>query len=105
MNFFYELTDARAADPFQNNTNQKKTKGAYIYEELCELSAEELLDLFIQNGLVINDELKQSYTEEELQSLFKEHFSMWHTGISAFNDTMYIDLAEQTKMVYESIVE
>ena len=82
-----------------------KTKGAYTYEELCELPAEELLDLFIQNGLVINDELKQSYTEEELQSLIKEHFSMWHTGISAFNDTMYIDLAEQTKMVYESIVE
>ena len=82
-----------------------ETRGAYTYEELCELPAEELLDLFIQNGLVINDRLKQSYTEEELQSLFKEHFSMWHTGVSAFNDTMYLDLAEQTKMVYESIVE
>ena len=82
-----------------------ETQGAYTYEELCDLPAEELLDLFIQNGLVINDGLKQSYTEEELQSLFKEHFSMWHTGVSAFNDTMYIDLAEQTKMVYESIVE
>ena len=82
-----------------------ETRGAYTYEELCELPAEELLDLFIQNGLVINDELKQSYTEEELQSLFKEHFSMWHAGVSALNAAMYMDLAEQTKMVYESIVE
>lgn len=89
----------------KENQTVNETKGAYTYEELCELPAEELLDLFIQNGLVISDELKQSYTEEELQSLFKEHFVLWHTGVSSMDYTMYIDLAEQTKIIYDSIVK
>lgn len=75
------------------------------YEELSEMPANELLDLFIQNGLVINDDLKALYTEEELQNLFKENFHLWHTGVSAHSYTAYIDLAEQTKVIYDKIVE
>ena len=67
------------------------------------MPAEELLDLFIQNGLVISDELKQSYTEEELQSLFKEHFALWHTGVVSMDYTVYMDLAEQTKAIFDKI--
>lgn len=80
-------------------------KEQYTYEELSEMPAEELLNLFIQNGLVINDDLKASYTEEELQTLFKEHFDMWHIGLSALSHTMYLDLAEQTKAIYDAILE
>ena len=69
------------------------------------MPAEELLDLFIQNGLVINDDLKEAYTEEELQTLFQEHFDMWRAGLSALSHTMYIDLAEQTKAIYDKIAE
>ena len=69
------------------------------------LIGEELLDLFIQNGLVINDDLKEAYTEEELQTLFQEHFDMWRTGLSALSHTMYIDLAEQAKAIYDKIAE
>lgn len=82
-----------------------ETKSAYTYEELSLMPAEELLDLFIQNGLVINDVLKASFTEEELQILFKEQFDLWHRGISAMSHTMYIDLAEQTKEIYDKITE
>ena len=77
----------------------------YTYEELSEMSAKELLDIFIKNGLVINDDLKASYTEEELQNLFKENFDLWHTGVSAHSYTMYIDLAEQTKVIFDKITE
>lgn len=76
----------------------------FTYEELNEMSADKLLDLFIQNGLVINDELKESFTDEELQTLFKENFHLWHTGVSAHSHTMYIDIAEQTKLVYDKII-
>lgn len=76
----------------------------YTYEELSQMPAKELLDLFIQNGLVINDDLKASFTEEELQKLFKENFHLWHTGVSAHSYTMYIDLAEQTKVIYDKII-
>ena len=68
------------------------------------MPAEELLDLFIQNGLLINDDLKRAYTEE-LQTLFKEHFDMWHIGLLELSHTMYIDLAEQTKAIYDKIAE
>ncbi|MBM6926694.1 M56 family metallopeptidase [Pseudoflavonifractor phocaeensis] len=79
------------------------TNVSYTYEELSEMPAEELLDLFIQNGLVINDDLKASFTEEELQTLFKENFHLWHTGVSAHSDTAFCDLAEQTKVIFDQI--
>ena len=69
------------------------------------MPAEELLDLFIQNGLVINDDLKAAFTEEELQTLFKENFYLWHTGVSAHSHTMYIELAEQTKAIFDQIIQ
>ena len=77
----------------------------YTYEELSKMPAEELLDVFIQNGLVINDELKAAFTDEELQTLFKENFHLWHTGVSAHSHTMYIDLAEQTKAIFDKLIQ
>ena len=82
-----------------------ETRNIYTYEELSEMPAEELFGVFIQNGLVISDEMRESFTDEELQNLFKENFQLWHTGVSAHSHTMYIDLAEQTKIVYDKIVE
>ena len=79
--------------------------GKCTYEELSEMSAKELLDLFIENGLVLNDDLKASFTDEELQSLFKENFHLWHTGVSAHSHTMYCEFAEQTKAIYDKIAE
>ena len=78
-------------------------KRFYTYEELDAMPAEKLLVLFIENGLVINDDLKASFTEEELQILFKEGFHYWHTGICPMNWTPYFDLAKQTKAVYDKI--
>ena len=76
---------------------------SYTYEELSAMPAGELLDLFIQNGLVINDDLKTSFTEKELQTLFKENFHLWHTGVSAHSDSAFCNLAEQTKMIFDQI--
>ena len=95
--------------PTQNNEEisqtdiQSEAEQKYTYEELSEMPAEELLDLFIQNGLVISDDLKASFTDEELQTLFKENFHLWHTGVSARSHTMYCDLAEQTKAIFDKI--
>ncbi|MBM6977097.1 hypothetical protein, partial [Intestinimonas butyriciproducens] len=95
--------------PTQNNEEisqtdiQSEAEQKYTYEELSEMPAEELLDLFIQNGLVINDDLKAAFTDEELQALFKENFHLWHTGVSAHSHTMYCDLAEQTKAIFDKI--
>ena len=80
-------------------------RSAYTYEELSEMPAEELLDIFIENGLVISDELKASFTEEELQTLFKQQFPIWHTGLSVHSYTAYSDLARQTKAIYDKIAQ
>ena len=99
------------AAPAQNNEEMSRTdiqsesEQGYTYEELSEMPAEELLALFLQNGLTINDDLKASFTEEELQTLFKENFHLWHTGVSAHSHTMYCYLAEQTKAVFDQIME
>ena len=78
-------------------------KDYYTYEELEAMPADELLELFIANGLVINDELKESFTEEEIQALFKEGFHYWHTGICPMSWTPYLDLAEKAKAVYDKL--
>ena len=85
--------------------NQNTTEGEryYTYEELDAMPADELLELVIENGLVINDELKASFTEEELQALLKEGFHYWHTGVCPMSWTPYMDFADQVKTVYDKI--
>ena len=60
----------------QEDQNISTGEQRYTYEELSEMPAEELLDLFIQNGLVINDDLKVAFADEELQAIFKENFHL-----------------------------
>lgn len=78
---------------------------AYTHEELTALPADELLNLFIENGLDINDELKSTFTEDELQELFKAEFETLRIGISRCSDVMCFDLAEQTKVIYDEITQ
>lgn len=78
---------------------------AYTHEELTALPADQLLNLFIENGLDINDELKSTFTEDELQELFKAEFETLCIGISSRSDVMYFDLAEQTKAIYDEITQ
>lgn len=85
----------------QKTVSEEKRR--YTYEELEAMPADKLLNLFIENGLVINDELKGSFTEEEIQALFKEGFHYWHTGICPMSWTPYFDLAEKTKAVYDKL--
>lgn len=75
----------------------------YTHEELIALPGDQLLSVFIENGLEINERLESTFTEDELQELFKTEFESWCVGISSRSDTMYFDLAEQTKAVYEKI--
>ena len=84
-------------------TSNYESKEIYTYEELAALPSEQLFDLFIANGLIINDRLKQYFTEEELQELFKSEFEMWCAGISSRSDMMYFDLADKTREIYEKL--
>ena len=80
-----------------------ESKKHYTYEDFEAMPADELLDLFIQNGLVINDELKAANTQEALQALFKVGFYHWSKGSTPLSHTMYFDLAEKTKAIYDKL--
>lgn len=80
-----------------------KSKKIYTYEDLSLLPSDQLLTLFIENGLEINEELKAAFTEVELQELFKSEFDSLYRGVSTRNDLMYFDLAEKTKAIYQKI--
>ncbi len=83
--------------------NTSLSSKVYTHEELTALSGEQLLNLFIENGLEINDELRTVFTEEELQKFFKAEFEILCQGITARSAVMYFDLANQTKEIYEII--
>ena len=69
----------------------------YTYEDLSSLPSDQLLALFIENGLEINEELKAVFTEAELEELFKSELDSLYRGVSTRSDLMYFDLAEKQR--------
>ncbi len=86
-------------------TSNYESKKIYTHEELTALPSEQLLDLFVTSGLIINDRLKATFTEAELQELFKSGFDHWCRGVSTLSDLMYFDLAKKTQEIYEKLTE
>lgn len=84
------------------NGESKKT---YTYDELNSLPANELYELFIENGLVINEELQETFTQEELAALLKSEFFLLSRGGTARSHTMYYLLAEETQRVYNELTK
>lgn len=83
----------------------QESQPAYTYEQLCAMPADQLLDTFVDNGLVINDRLLETFTEEELAEMFKQEFDGLRQGVIIRSDMMYWDLAKQTKEVYDRITQ
>ncbi|MBQ6734947.1 MAG: hypothetical protein IJR00_08575 [Lachnospiraceae bacterium] len=73
-------------------------------EELKDLSADELFDLFIDNGLIINERLAECWSEEEIKEMLKSDFDLLVQGITAYGDLMYFEFADSVKETYEKIV-
>lgn len=84
-----------------NNENTKK----YTYDELNSFTANELYQIFLDNGLVINEDLKKTFNEEELETYFKLEFSTLHKGVTTRSDKMYLELANETKKIYDKLTE
>lgn len=84
------------------NGEGKKT---YTYDELNSLPANELYELFIENGLVINEELQETFTQEELAALLKSEFYLLCRGGTMRSHRMYCLLAEETQRVYNELTK
>lgn len=85
-----------------NNENNK----TYTYEELNSLPANQLYELFVENGLVLSKELQDTFSKEELSTFFKSEFYLLHKGLPPVRShTMYKELAEETQKVYKKLTE
>lgn len=72
----------------------------YTYEELTSMPDDELLDLFISCGLVVNDELGH-LAKDKLAHIFKQQFDSFIEGITPLNYSGYQELARSTKEIYQ----
>lgn len=72
-------------------------------EDLQEMSADELFDLFIRNGLVINERMANTLSEEVIKETLKSQIDILIEGITPCNDIMYWDFADSVKETYEKI--
>ncbi|MBQ6734945.1 MAG: hypothetical protein IJR00_08565 [Lachnospiraceae bacterium] len=72
-------------------------------EDLQEMSADELFDLFIRNGLVINERMANTLSEEVIKETLKSQIGILVKGITPCNDIMYWDFADSVKETYEKI--
>lgn len=69
------------------------------------LPEKELYNLFIENGLVVSEELKSNLSEEEIAKMLKEDFSLLTQGITSRSHDMYLELGKEVKRVYELLVK
>ena len=83
----------------------KKT-AKYTYEQLNALSAKELYEVFIDNGLKVDEELKTYMSDEQIADIvLKGQFDMMIHGDTSRSHYMYKRFAEEVERVYELIVD
>ena len=76
----------------------------YTYEQLNALSAKELYEVFIDNGLKVDEELKTYLTDEQIASVLKGQFDMMIHGTTSRSHYMYKRFAEEVERVYKLLV-
>ncbi|MGP1434813.1 MAG: hypothetical protein ACTTKP_11105 [Catonella sp.] len=77
----------------------------YTYEQLNALSAKELYEVFIDNGLKVDEELKTYMSDEEIASIvLKGQFDSMIHGNTSCSHYMYKRFAEEVERVYKLLV-
>lgn len=83
--------------------NDKKEEKKYTDEEFSEMSAMELYDVFLENGLEVDEDLQKTLTKDQLAEMFKSEFDLLVKGVSSRGHIGYMKMAEDTKAIYEKI--
>lgn len=76
----------------------------YTYEQLNALSAKELYEVFIDNGLKVDEELRTYMSDEQIASVLKSQFDMMIHGDTSRSHYMYKIFAEEVERVYKLLV-
>lgn len=83
--------------------NSEVGEKKYTYEELCDMPAMELYDLFLDHGLVVDDALNH-IAKERMAEIFKREFERFESGGSFIMSAKgWRELKQDTEEVYEKI--
>ncbi len=75
----------------------------YTYEELCDMPAMELYDLFLEHGLVVDDALNH-IPKERMAEIFKREFLLLENGGGFMMSAKgWRELKQDTEAIYEKI--
>ncbi len=80
--------------------NEKK----YTYEELKAMPSEELLALFVDHGMDVDQDLKLAISEDEMAEIFRNEFDLMIQGTTSLNHGGYYEMAQDAQEIYDAIV-
>ena len=81
----------------------KQEEKLYSYEELVSMSSDDLLDLFEDNGLVIEEDLAANLSREEIGKVLKVQFSFMIEGTTSLSSIGYMEMAKDVQRIYRQI--
>lgn len=73
--------------------------------ELEKMSASDLLETLKQNGLQVDNDLKEVLTDKQLAEYIKSDFDLLVDGVTSRSHLGYQKLAEDIKRIYANITE
>lgn len=84
--------------------NSKKND-TYTKDELKKMSVSDLYEIFISNGLQVDEDLKKVLTDKELAEYIKNDFDLLIEGTTSRGHMGYGKLADDIKEIYSSILK
>ncbi|WDV47755.1 hypothetical protein PV797_08710 [Clostridiaceae bacterium M8S5] len=83
--------------------NEENEENKYTDEEFNEMTAMELYNVFLENGLKVDKDLLKALTKYQLAKFFKSDFDLLVKGMSSRSHNGYMKMAKDTKTIYEKI--
>lgn len=77
----------------------------YTDAELVKMSASDLYDTLRQNGLQVDDDLKEVLTDKQLAEYIKSDFHLLVDGVTSRSSFGYQKLAEDIKRIHANITQ
>lgn len=79
------------------------SKEPYSYDDLISLPPQDLLQVFLDEGLEIQTDLLQSMDPEQLAGIFKSEFYLMTQGTTSLSHVGYAEMAKDVQEIYERI--
>lgn len=73
-------------------------------EELQAMSYDEVLELFVQNGLELHTDMTAGLSDAEIKSIFNTNFDLLCAGVPSYGSLMIYTLAEDMECVFHRLI-